>query len=199
MHISEMDVSCRICYDGPCDSDVLLSQVCACKGTIGYIHRSCLMRCHSVCTICHVRITMNGALIHDGRRKHDAKWRFIPLVQMLHTTLIFGLGISCGYYAFGWRLPNPTWLSLENVVSHMARWSVSLVSLVSLVGLVGQSRWSVSLVSLGDADSSFMHPKRRFWKDDQKMKCWISKPFSRVWVRRRQLAPFLERISYGLG
>ena len=30
--------------------------------------------------------------------------------------------------------------------------------------------------------NNFMLPKRRFWKDEQKMKCGFSKHFSRAWV-----------------
>jgi hypothetical protein len=65
MKSQDAEVVCRICYDGPNKGDVLLSNVCACKGTVAYIHRSCLTSGDNpICTICAAHISTSHAVRH---------------------------------------------------------------------------------------------------------------------------------------
>ena len=93
MPFLDAEAVCRICYDGPKHGDALFSNVCACKGTIGYIHRSCAMRCNNpTCTICAVRISTSHAVVHEctpsvlGHVTHS-----------LPTIIMLGVGVCCGY------------------------------------------------------------------------------------------------------
>jgi hypothetical protein len=68
------------------------------------------------------------------------------------------------------------------------------------LGSINSARWLQKIVATCDAMSwffwdamilcnNFMPPKRRFWKDEQKMKCWISIDFSMVCSPNRVLKP----------
>lgn len=86
------DLACRICYDGPNERDALLSNVCACRGTIGHVHRGCLARCNTpVCTICGVVLATSEAVEHRARRRRDVAPSWII------ASLLFGLGVCTGY------------------------------------------------------------------------------------------------------
>jgi E3 ubiquitin-protein ligase DOA10 len=87
-------VTCRICYDGASHADdALLSDVCACKGSIGHIHRSCLRRIarydHSgVCTICRVAMRRTTATARGWSRLGVAS---VPVIL-----LCVGGCVQCG-------------------------------------------------------------------------------------------------------
>ncbi|XP_063907397.1 E3 ubiquitin-protein ligase MARCHF2-like [Zophobas morio] len=154
--LSIISVLCRICYDN--DKDEALIAPCHCKGTVAFVHRSCLERWlaesnTTMCELCHVVFRTERSPKYTSRQ---SIWRWLKShppggigrgvrSDIIACTVITPVAIIITYVCL---FSSDYYNQKKFIMVPAARWtSVSLLIMIGIM-LIGYYLWVYSVIRL---------------------------------------------------